>query len=212
MPPPETIEEINRLSLSETDLDPDPIRQFRRWFGEVVTAGLREPGAMTLATVGPDGQPSARMVLLKGFDDRGFTFHTNYEGRKARDLASNPQAALLFFWHPLERQVRIEGTVERLSEAESDDYFRTRPLGSQLSAWASPQSEVVASREGLERRVRELARQYEGREVPRPPFWGGLRLQPKSLEFWQGGLDRLHDRLRYRRAESGGWIIERLAP
>jgi pyridoxamine 5'-phosphate oxidase len=198
--------------LSETEVDADPIRQFRAWFEQAEAANLPEPNAMTLATATPDGQPAARVVLLKAFDESGFTFYTNYEGRKGRELTANPRAALLFFWGELQRQVRIEGTVERVSEAESDAYFRSRSLGSRLGAWASQQSEVISGRDVLEDRVRELARRFPEGEVPRPPFWGGFRVWPLSIEFWQGRPDRLHDRLRYQRVQSGGWRLERLSP
>jgi pyridoxamine 5'-phosphate oxidase len=166
---------------------------------------------MTLATATPDGRPSARVVLLKGFDERGFVFYTNYEGRKSRELEANPRAALLFYWGELERQVRVEGRVSRVPDRESDAYFAGRPRGSQLGAWASEQSRPVRDRGALERRLRELEGEYEGREVPRPAFWGGYRVVPETMEFWQGRENRLHDRLRYRRAE-GGWKIERLQP
>jgi pyridoxamine 5'-phosphate oxidase len=201
-----------REPLAEADMNADPIRQFEAWFQEALAANLPEPNAMTLATATADGQPSARTVLLKEFDERGFTFHTNYEGRKGRELAANPRATLLFFWPELQRQVRIEGTVERLSEAESDEYFRSRPLGSRLGAWASPQSEVIPSRDVLEERVREVAQRFPDGAVPRPPFWGGFRVRPLAIEFWQGRPDRLHDRLRYRRLQPEGWRLERLAP
>jgi pyridoxamine 5'-phosphate oxidase len=198
--------------LSETEVDADPLRQFQVWFEQALAANLLEPNAMTLATATPDGQPAARIVLLKAFDESGFTFYTNYEGRKGRELAANPRAALLFFWAELQRQVRIEGTVERVSEAESDAYFRGRPLGSRLGAWASHQSEVISGRDVLEDRARELARRFLEGEVPRPPFWGGFRVRPLSIEFWQGRPDRLHDRLRYQRMQPDGWRIERLSP
>ncbi len=204
--------DYTRAGLNEADADPDPIRQFAAWMRQAMAALVPEPNAMTLATVSPDGRPSARIVLLKGFDAAGFTFHTNYDSRKGRELAANSHAALLFFWPELERQVRVEGTVARISEAESDEYFRTRPVGSRLSAWASRQSEPVADRAALERRMEELARQYPGGDVPRPPFWGGLRLRPEAIEFWQGRPNRLHDRLCYRRVPPEGWRIERLSP
>ena len=204
--------DYTRDGLNESDADPDPVRQFAAWMRQALAAEVPEPNAMTLATVGADGRPSARIVLLKAFDESGFTFHTNYDSRKGRELAANPHAALLFFWPELERQVRIEGTVERISEAESDDYFRSRPVGSRLSAWASRQSEPIPDRAALERRVEELAREHQGRDVPRPPFWGGLRLRPETIEFWQGRPNRLHDRLCYRRVMPEGWRIERLSP
>jgi pyridoxamine 5'-phosphate oxidase len=200
------------MGLHETDLDPDPIRQFHAWLHQALTAEVPEPYAMTLATATPDGLPSARVVLLRGVDERGFTFFTSYEGRKAGELEANPRAALVFYWAELERQVRVAGTVERVSEAESDDYFRNRPRGSQLGAWASHQSEVLPGRATLERRLAELERQYADRDVPRPPTWGGYRVRPLAIEFWQGRRSRLHDRLRYRRAEDGAWVIERLSP
>ena len=203
--------EYTRAGLRESDVDPSPIDQFRGWFGEALAADLHEPNAMTLATATPDGRPSARVVLLKGFDERGFVFYTNYEGRKSRELEANPRAALLFYWGELERQVRVEGRVSRVPDTESDAYFAGRPRGSQLGALASEQSRPVRDRGALERRLRELEGEYEGREVPRPAFWGGYRIEPETVEFWQGRENRLHDRLRYRRSE-GGWKIERLQP
>ncbi len=198
--------------LSESDVDPDPLRQFQRWFDAALAANLLEPNAMTLATATPDGRPSARMVLLKGFDQRGFVWYTNYESRKGGELAANPCAALVFFWVELSRQIRIEGRVTLVTPEESDAYFQSRPRGSQIGAAASHQSQVLPGREPLEQRAAELEAEFEGRPVPRPPGWGGYRLAPIVIEFWQGRPDRLHDRLRYRRLEEGGWQIERLSP
>jgi pyridoxamine 5'-phosphate oxidase len=204
--------EHSRSSLVEADLDSDPVRQFARWFDDANQSGIPETNAMTLATATPEGRPSARMVLLRGADERGFSFFTNYESRKARELDANPFAALVFFWHDLERQVRIEGKVERVSDDESDRYFHSRPKGARIGAWASPQSQVIASREILEARFRESENRHSDEVVPRPPNWGGYRLVPDSFEFWQGRPNRLHDRLRYTRRPGGGWLIERLAP
>jgi pyridoxamine 5'-phosphate oxidase len=204
--------EYTHAGLKESDADPDPTEQFRRWFGEALAADLREPNAMTLATATSDGHPSARIVLLKGFDERGFVFYTNYEGRKAKELEINPYCALVFYWGELQRQVRIEGRVSRVPDEESDTYFAGRPRGSQLGAWVSEQSRPVRDRGALEERMRELEAEYEGREVPRPPFWGGYRVEPETMEFWQGRENRLHDRLRYRRSRDGGWWRVRLQP
>ena len=198
--------------LAEGDVDPDPVVQFGRWLGDAQAAGLVEPTATALATATADGRPSARMVLLRGVDQRGFVFYTNYESRKAAELAANPRAALVFWWGELQRQVRVEGRVERTSPEESAAYFATRPLGSRLSAWASPQSQVIPDRAVLERRVAELAAAYPGGDVPLPPFWGGYRLVHEVVELWHGRPNRLHDRLRYTRVPGGGWRIERLAP
>ena len=191
-------------------LTPDPFRQFDEWFQEAKRAGIVAE-AMTLATARADGAPSARMVLLKGAEEDGFVFYTGYESRKGAELAENPRAALVFYWHPLGKQVRIEGPVERVSESDSAAYFATRPRGSQLAAWASQQSRPLASREELERRYAQLEHEYEGRDVPLPPDWGGYRLQPETIEFWEHRENRLHDRIRYTRAREG-WQAERLSP
>jgi len=198
--------------LTEATANPDPFRQFQLWYDQVLAAGLPMAEAAALATATADGRPSARMVLLRGVDERGFVFFTNYESRKAHELAGNPWAALAFYWARLERQVRVEGRVQTILPAESDAYFRSRPYGSQLSAWASEQSQVVAGRDVLERRMEQLRRTYPAAPVPRPPQWGGYRVVPTTIEFWQGRPDRLHDRLRYRRDDKGRWLMERLAP
>ena len=197
--------------LLENDLDSDPLRQFAAWFGEAGAAGVREPQAAALATASIDGVPSVRMVLVKAFDERGFVFFSDYASRKGRELAVNRRAALLFHWDPLGRQVRIEGPVERTSADESAAYIRTRPRSSQVSALASPQSQTIESRDELERRVADLELRYAGSELPMPSSWGGFRLTPEALEFWQQRHDRLHDRLSFRRAGEG-WRVERLAP
>ena len=197
--------------MDEHDLDPDPLRQFERWFAEARAAGDAVPEAMALATATADGRPSARMVLLKQADERGFSFHTNYESRKSAELDENPRAALLFHWRPLGRQARIEGSVERVSEAESEAYFRTRPHGSRIAAWASPQSRPLADRAELEQLFAAAAERHAGEDVPLPPHWGGFRVVPDAYEFWEHGDDRLHDRVRYER-DAGGWTRTRLAP
>jgi pyridoxamine 5'-phosphate oxidase len=204
--------EYSLRELRRASVDTDPIRQFGVWFAEAVAAQLPEPNAMTVATIGLNGRPAARVLLLKGFDERGFTFFTNYASRKASQLESTPWAALVFLWKEIERQVRIEGHVERVPDDEADAYFASRPRGSQIGAWASRQSSSLASRAELEDRAAALARQFDGDSVPRPPFWGGYRLMPESVEFWQGRASRLHDRIEYTRREDGTWSIERLSP
>ncbi|MEC4812590.1 MAG: pyridoxamine 5'-phosphate oxidase [Scytonema sp. PMC 1069.18] len=198
--------------LSKTEIDPNPFIQFKKWFDQALTAQLTEPNAMTIATATPDGRPSARMVLLKGFDQRGFVFYTNYNSQKGQELAKNPQASLVFWWAELERQVRISGHIEKVSENESNEYFYSRPLNSRLGAWASNQSQVIESRDVLEQQMQELQIKYQEREIPRPPHWGGFRVIPQEIEFWQGRSNRLHDRLRYTYVEDGDWKIERLSP
>ena len=198
--------------MDVADVDRNPFRQFDAWFAQAVDAKLPEPNTMTLATVDSRGRPSARIVLIKGVDERGFMFFTNYESRKGRELADNPHASLLFYWIELERQVRIEGTVVKASPAESDQYYESRPLGSRIGAWASEQSQAIESRTVLEAREKEISAKY-GEHPPRPPHWGGDRLIPDAIEFWQGRPSRLHDRLLYTRAVEGGdWQIARLSP
>jgi len=189
----------------------DPIALFGRWFADARAAGIYLPESMTLATATPDGIPAARMMLLKGVDQRGFVFFTNYESRKGRELLGNRHAALVFHWAILQRQVRVEGTVERLTTPESEAYFQTRPRGAQIGAWASQQSADLSSRAELDRRAREYETQFAGQRVPLPPFWGGYRLAPTTIEFWQGRINRLHDRLRYARTQDG-WAVTRLYP
>jgi pyridoxamine 5'-phosphate oxidase len=204
--------EYQRGELSERSAALDPIEQFSRWFAEARAAGVRDANAMSLATVSPDGRPSSRIVLLKEFDASGFVFYTNYQSRKGRELQANPQACALFFWVELERQVRIEGAVASVSAQESDRYFSQRPRDARLGAWASPQSEVIADRAALEGRLEQMSRRFpDPTEPPRPPNWGGYRLEPVRIEFWQGRASRLHDRLLYTR-ETNGWRRSRLAP
>jgi pyridoxamine 5'-phosphate oxidase len=203
--------EYRAAGLDRDQLDGDPVAQFGRWFGEAERADLIEPNAMTLATSSPDGRPSARIVLLKGFGPDGFVFFSNYASRKGDELAANPNAALVFWWPPLERQVRLEGRVERTTTEESEAYWASRPLGSRLAALASAQSQVLAGREELVRRVEELAARHRDGDVPLPEAWGGYRLVPDAFEFWQGQPNRLHDRFRYTRRQDG-WLVERLSP
>jgi pyridoxamine 5'-phosphate oxidase len=205
-------QEYTLAGLKESDLDPNPFKQFDTWFQQALAAGLPEPNAMTLATATLDGKPSARIVLLKGLDERGFVFFTNYESQKGRELSANPQAALVCYWIELERQVRINGRATCVSATESEEYFRSRPLGSQLGAWASQQSQVVDGRETLEDRLEQLTQEYQSKPIPLPPYWGGYRVAPDMLEFWQGRPNRLHDRLRYTLQPGNKWLIERLSP
>ena len=198
-------------SLSESDVKQDPIGQFGKWWEEAIASSIDEVNAMTLSTVTAEGKPSARIVLLKGFDERGFVFFTNYESNKGVQLTANPFASLVFFWKELERQVRIEGICEKVSEQESDDYFHSRPIGSQLGACASPQSRVIESRRVIENNLEKLQDQYREMEIPRPAHWGGYRVVPQAIEFWQGRSSRLHDRIKYTK-ENQSWKIVRLAP
>jgi pyridoxamine 5'-phosphate oxidase len=197
--------------LDEQDLDPDPIRQFQRWFDHARSAGQPEPEAMALATASLTGQPSNRFVLLRGIDERGFVFYTNGRSRKGQEMAANPHAALAFRWSTVGRQVRVSGPVAPIGDRESDAYFQTRPVGAQLGAWASAQSEPLADRAALDRQLRDIAERFAGQDVPRPPWWGGYLVRPTEIEFWQGRRDRLHDRLCYRR-HGDRWAIERLSP
>ncbi len=217
---PMTIEKINlaairteykKGTLDEKDVDKNPFVQFDRWFKEAVKSEIPEVNAMAIATANKQGRPSARTVLLKQFDEKGFVFFTNYESAKAKDIAENPQAALLFFWEPLERQIRIVGTVEKVTVAESFEYFRSRPIDSQLGAWASQQSSVISARALLEKAFGEMLEKFKNGEIPLPPFWGGLRIIPDEFEFWQGRTSRLHDRISYKN-NNGVWSINRLSP
>jgi pyridoxamine 5'-phosphate oxidase len=215
MTPPVSIADLRReyalARLDEKNVSQDPIAEFARWFAEAQAAEVEEPNAMVLATATPDGAPSARVVLLKGFDERGFVFFTDYRSRKGAELEANPRAALVLHWSELERQVRITGEVTRTSAEESEAYYRSRPLGSRLGAWVSHQSQPIPSREVLEGGLREVERRFAGGDVPLPPYWGGYRVTPGAIEFWQGRQNRLHDRVRYAKQE-GRWRIERLAP
>jgi len=198
--------------LRRADLHSDPLRQFGAWFAAALAADIREVNAMTLATATPEGKPSVRVVLLKGFDERGFAFFTNYDSQKAREIEANPFAEMVFYWPQLERQVRISGSVERTSREDSSAYFHSRPLGSQLSAWASKQSEVIDARQVLDSRLTEMSERFCKGVVPLPPHWGGYRLKPDKFEFWQGRPNRLHDRFRYSRQSDATWLVDRLAP
>jgi len=198
--------------LRRSDLDPDPIKQFANWFTAAIKAGIRDVNAMSLATTAKGGKPSVRIVLLKGFDQDSFVFFTNYESEKGKQLQANPHAALAFYWIELDRQIRISGKAEKTSCEESQTYFHSRPLGSQLSAWASRQSEVLDGRRVLEARMAQMTERFRNERIPLPPHWGGYRVKPEMMEFWQGRPNRLHDRFRYTRQAAGGWLIERLAP
>jgi len=204
--------EYTLAGLRRRDLSPDPIRQFQKWLQNAIDAKLSEPTAMTLATVDKNGRPSARTVLLKGVDQRGFIFFTNYQSRKGRELAENPQAALVLYWVELERQVRVTGSVTKTPRAESEAYFRSRPRGNRLGTWASDQHSVILNRDVLEARLKEFEMKYPGDDIPLPPYWGGFALAPIEIQFWQGRPNRLHDRFRYAKEADGSWLIERLSP
>ena len=202
---------LKNTNLDKKNIDPDPIKEFNKWYYAAKKTRMIHPEAMTLATSTKDGKPSVRVLLLKGVIDSKFIFFTNYQSSKAKEIEVNPYGALLFYWEKLERQVRIKGKIEKITEKESEDYFKTRPKGSKLGAWASPQSEVIPDRTFLEKNFKEFEEKYKNEEIPRPKHWGGYQLTPSILEFWQGKPNRLHDRIRYR-LENGKWIIERLAP
>lgn len=204
-------QDYRSAALGEHEVDKDPITQFSKWFTDAINAKLYEPNVMTLATADASGKPSARIVLLKGFDENGFVFYTNYSSHKGKELEENPRASLVFFWPELERQVRIDGTVTKVADAVSDQYFHSRPVGSQIGAAASPQSSIIENRELLEEKVEKLTAQYENTEIPRPAHWGGYLVNPTHIEFWQGRSSRLHDRINYELV-NGNWIINRLAP
>jgi pyridoxamine 5'-phosphate oxidase len=204
--------EYKKQTLSEKEVLQDPILQFEKWWQDAMSSGIEEPNAMTLATASIDGIPSARIVLLKGFSEKGFCFFTNYSSFKGLQLLENPRACLVFFWMELQRQVRITGLVGKLSEKESDDYFNSRPQGSRIGAWASPQSQVISGREWLEENEKTIQEQFRNKPIPRPGHWGGYQLKPISIEYWQGRPNRLHDRILYSLQKDGTWLIERLAP
>ncbi len=204
--------DYSMAGLSEKDLARDPFRQFDKWFGEAVAAKIDEPNAMVLSTADRTGRPASRTVLLRAVDGRGFVFYTHYEGRKGRELEVNPRASIVFPWFAIERQVIVEGPVAKVPAEQSDAYFASRPRPNQLSAWVAQQSSIITGREALEQGMKAVEAQFSGRNVPRPPHWGGYRLDPETVEFWQGRRSRLHDRLRYRRVKGGEWTVERLAP
>ena len=205
-------QDYSSATLTEQEINTDPVKQFDKWFKEALKASVPEPNAMTLATATSDGRPSARIVLLKGYTSDGFVFYTNYLSRKGKELTKNPLAALVFFWESLERQVRIEGTIEKLSREQSEAYFHSRPKGSQIGALASPQSQEISGREILDDKMQQLEAEYADKEVPKPSYWGGYIVKPRLIEFWQGRSSRLHDRIVYKKTDNKNWKIVRLAP